>query len=115
MAITNCQTWFDINIEHGLHEVETKFALIPTFCVKVKKFQCEMIHDFGDNFDTYARNIDLSEYWYSISAAGYSQIGFRLLLKWLELDKTWKLTSRAQSNSQSKVTPKYSHMYVHQG
>ena len=42
--------------------------------------------------------MNLSEYWsYSSSVAGNSQIGCRLLLKWLELEWTWKLSSRSRT------------------
>ena len=64
------------------------------------------MHYFGDNFVTYEGNMDFSEYWYSSSVAGDYQIGCRLLLKWLELEWTWRFSPRAQSNFQCKVTPK---------
>ena len=56
------------------------------------------MHYFGDNFVTEEETMELSEYWYSNSVAGDSQMGCRSLLKWRELGWTWKLPSRAQSN-----------------
>ena len=64
------------------------------------------MHYFGDNFVTLEVDMDFNEYWYSSSVASDSQIDYRLLLKCLELEWTWKFSSRAQSNFQCKVTPK---------
>ena len=56
------------------------------------------MHYFPDNFVTSEGNVDFSEYLHSSSVAGDSQSGCRSLLKWLELEWPWKLSSRAQSN-----------------
>ena len=64
------------------------------------------MHYFGDSFVTLGQNVDFKKYWCPSSDAGYPQIGCTLWLKWLELEKTLKLSSRSQSNFQSKVTPK---------
>ena len=64
------------------------------------------MHYFGDNFVTLGQNTDLNEYWFPGSDAGYPQIGFTLWLIWLELEKSWKFSSRSRSNFQSKVKQK---------
>ena len=58
---------------------------------------------FGDNFVTLGSNMNFSDHGYSSSVAGYSQIGYRSLLKLLELEITWKLPYKALSNIKSKV------------
>ena len=42
--------------------METILVVIPTFCLKVTKFQCKVMHYFGDNFVTFGQNMDFNEY-----------------------------------------------------
>ena len=60
------------------------------------------------SFVTLGQNMDLDEYWCPSSDADYPQIGCTLsiMINMITVEKTLKLSSRSQSNFQSKVTPK---------